>query len=61
MQKNVSREQALKNAFASARMEGYTVTQETERDCKRLLSGKISTSELVAELTNKNTGRKQVR
>ena len=61
MQKNVSPEQALKNAFASARMEGYNVTPDTERDCNRLLSGKIKTSDLVAELIKKNTDRKKAR
>lgn len=61
MQKKVSPEQALNNAFASARMEGYNVTPDTESDCKRLLSGKIKTSELVAELVKKNADHKKAR
>lgn len=61
MQKSVSRDQALKNAFASARMEGYTVTPEIEYNCRRLLSGKISPSELVAELSKKNSDYKHTR
>ena len=61
MQKRVSREQALKNAFASARMEGFNVTQETQRDCERLLSKKITTAELIAEILKTPRADKQVR
>lgn len=59
MRRKISREQALKNAFASARMEGYIVTPDTERNCKRLLDGKISTEQLVSELKRKSGDRKQ--
>jgi hypothetical protein len=54
MKKGISRDQALENAFASARMEGFDITQEIEQNCRRLLSGKISVAELVAEITKKN-------
>ena len=30
---------ALKDALASTRMEGYTITTHTEKDCARLLRG----------------------
>ena len=29
----------LKNVLASTRMEGYVVTEQTERDCSRLMLG----------------------
>jgi hypothetical protein len=53
-----TRERALKNAFASARMEGFKITPETVADSKRLLSGEISTSDLVAERRSKRVDNK---
>ncbi len=41
---------ALRDALASARMEGYTVTKQTELDCMRLIKGEISTAALVREI-----------
>jgi len=41
---------ALKNALASTRMEGFSVTEQTEKDCVRLLRGELSVSDLVAEI-----------
>ena len=32
----------LNNAPASARMDGFEVAEQTERDCIRLLSGEVS-------------------
>jgi hypothetical protein len=43
----------LKNALASTRMEGFPVTEQTERDCVRLLSGEICTADLVKEILNR--------
>ena len=45
--------QALQSGLASARMEGLTVTAQTERDCARLLSGQVSTEELVREILSR--------
>lgn len=50
MQEYYSREKATRLAFASARMEGFTVTEQTKRDCERLLDGKVSATELVREI-----------
>lgn len=36
-----SREQALKNALASSRMEGFPVARQTKQDCRRLLNGAV--------------------
>ena len=47
---------ALQSGLASARMEGLTVTAQTERDCARLLSGQVSTEELVREILSRETG-----
>ena len=44
---------ALRNALASARMEGFEVTEQTERDCIRLLSGDISVVDLVKEIMDR--------
>ena len=41
---------ALRHALASTRMEGFSVTKQTERDCIRLLNGEISVNELVKEI-----------
>ncbi len=43
----------LNNALASTRMEGFTVTEQTERDCIRLLSGEVSVVNLVREILNR--------
>lgn len=44
---------ALKNALASARMEGFTVTPDTEETCKKLLSGRLTTVQMVEEVKQK--------
>ena len=44
---------ALRNALASTRMEGFEVTEQTERDCIRLLSGDISVVDLVKEIMDR--------
>ena len=44
----------LHSALNSARMEGFTVTEQTERDCIRLLNGEISIDELVAEIRERH-------
>lgn len=43
----------LNNALASTRMEGFTVTEQTERDCIRLLSGEVSVVNLVRKILNR--------
>lgn len=40
---------ALKDALVSARMEGYTTSAHTEKDCARLLSGEATAEEIVRE------------
>lgn len=44
---------ALKSALASTRMEGYQVTEQTEQDCVRLLSGQVSVTQLVGEILSR--------
>ncbi len=41
---------SLQIALASTRMEGFPITEQTERDCIRVLSGDISISELIQEI-----------
>ena len=42
-------EQALENALASSRIEGYEVTEQTRADC-RLMDGKVDARTLAAEI-----------
>ena len=42
--------EALRSALASSRMEGFRVTEQTEKDCMRLLTGELSVAELVKEI-----------
>lgn len=42
--------EALRNALASVRMEGFSVSEQTEQDCIRLMNGEISVSDLVKEI-----------
>ena len=43
----------LNNAWASTRMEGFQVTEQTEQDCIRLLRGEVSVADLVREILNR--------
>ena len=51
------RERALRNAIASARMEGLSVSRQTEQDCVRYLEGKLDTAALVQEVLNRQRGK----
>ena len=42
--------EALRSALASARMEGFRVTEQTEKDCIRLMNGEVSAADLVKEI-----------
>ena len=42
MKNNFSRELALESALASTKMEGFKVTEQTRKDCLRLMDGKVS-------------------
>ena len=42
--------EALRSALASTRMEGSDVTEQTEKDCIRLMSGEVSVADLVKEI-----------
>lgn len=41
---------ALRSALASTRMEGFEVTEQTEKDCMRLMNGEISVADMVKEI-----------
>lgn len=45
--------EALRCALASTRMEGFSVTAQTEKDCMRLLNGEISVTDLVKEIMSR--------
>ena len=40
----------LENSLASAKIEGFSVSEQTVQDCIRLLNGEISVAELVNEV-----------
>ena len=42
--------EALRSALASTRMEGFEVTEQTEKDCMRLITGEISVADMVKEI-----------
>ena len=42
--------EALRSALASTRMEGFDVTEQTEKDCMRLMTGEISVADMVKEI-----------
>ena len=42
--------EALRSALASTRMEGFEVTEQTEKDCVRLMSGELSVADMVKEI-----------
>ena len=44
----ITREQALKNALASSRIEGDEVPEQTCADCRRLMDGKVDARTLAA-------------
>lgn len=50
---NEQTQKALRNALASAQMEGFEVTKQTEKDCIRLLSNEISIPDLVQEILSR--------
>ena len=46
--------EALRSALASTRMEGFEVTEQTEKDCVRLMSGEISVEDMVNEILSRS-------
>ena len=42
--------EALRSALASTRMEGFNVTEQTEKDCVRLMTGELSVADMVKEI-----------
>ena len=39
--------EALRSALASTRMEGFLVTEQTEKDCIRLMNGEVSVEDVL--------------
>ncbi len=55
MQSVFTRELALDAALASTKMEGFEVTEQTRRDCRRLMDGQVTVSDLVREITARSS------
>ena len=49
MSRNIN--QSLNTAFASAQMEGFQVTPKIEADCRMIVSGELSISEYICQVT----------
>ena len=47
--------EALRSALASTRMEGFLVTEQTEKDCIRLMNGEVSVADLVKDILSRPT------
>lgn len=47
---SVTKEEALKNALVSSAMEGFPITPEVVRNCRRLLNGEVDVDTMVREL-----------
>ena len=41
--------QYLRDALASARIEGHEITKQTVQDCIRLIDGEISVADMIQE------------
>ena len=57
MDNTFSRKLMLDSALASTKMEGFNVTEQTRKDCLRLLEGSVSVSELVREIIARKSKR----
>ena len=55
MQTVFTQELALESALASAKMEGFHITEQTRYDCKRFLDKEVSVAELVREIIDRTT------
>ena len=49
-----STEKSLNSALASAKMEGFHITPKIETDCRRIVSGELSISEYIRQVTEAN-------
>jgi hypothetical protein len=49
MSRNI--DQSLNTAFASAQMEGFQITPKIEANCKMIVSGELSISEYIRQVT----------
>lgn len=47
---SITREQALENALASSRIEGFPVTEQTRMDCRRFIEGEVDARTPAAEI-----------
>lgn len=46
---------ALRDALASAAMEGFTITKQTEQDCIRLMTGEVTVADIVSEILSRDS------
>ena len=56
---SITREQALENALASSRIEGFPVTEQTRMDCRRFMEGEVDARTLAAEIPERRKAKRE--
>ena len=56
---SITREQALENALASSRTEGFPVTEQTCMDCRRFMEGEVDARTLAAEILERRKATRE--
>lgn len=56
---SITREQALENALASSRIEGFPVTEQTRMDCRRFIEGEADARTLAAEILERRKATRE--
>lgn len=56
---SITREQALENALASSRIEGFPVTEQTRMDCRRFMEGEADARTLAAEILERRKATRE--
>ena len=56
---SITREQALENALASSRIEGFPVTEQTCMDCRRFMEGEVDARTLAAEILERRKATRE--
>ena len=55
---SITREQALENALESSRIEGFPVTEQIRRDCRRFMEGEVART-LAAEILERRKATRE--
>ena len=53
MDKKITTNKAIKNAIASVKMEGFTISRNMENQCKLILQGKLNLKDCINSVIQK--------